>query len=207
MPYLINALLTLNVIICLFIILLVLMQRPRNEGLGAAFGGGVTEGLFGTQTTHVLARLTRWLGGMFFVLTLGLGILYSRNFASEKSAVEKRLSEAPVPVATPVPATPAPVVLPGTTPGAPDGGVVPQVPETPAPGTPAPAPTGGVTPPPATPEGTPPAPAPAGTTPAPAAPATPAPATPAPATPAPATPAPAAAVPPQATTPAPAPAK
>lgn len=195
MPYLINALLTINVIICLFIILLVLMQRPRNEGLGAAFGGGVTEGLFGTQTTHVLARLTRWLGGMFFVLTLGLGILFSRNFAAQKSAVEKRLSEAPVPVATPTPATPAPVALPGTTPGEPTGGIVPSLPEAPAPGAPAPAPSG-ATPPPATPDGTAPAPAPAGTTPAPSAPA--------PAAPAPAPAAPAA---PEGSTPAPAPAK
>jgi preprotein translocase subunit SecG len=151
MPYLINALLTLNVIVCLLIILLVLMQRPRNEGLGAAFGGGVTEGLFGTQTTHVLARLTRWLGGIFFVLTLVLGILYSRNFATKQSAVQKGLVEAPVPppAATPTPVTP----LPGATPGTPEGTATP-LPETPAPGTPAPGtpapvpPRGGPTPPP-----------------------------------------------------------
>ena len=31
--------------------LVILMQRPKSEGLGAAFGGAVTENLFGAQTT------------------------------------------------------------------------------------------------------------------------------------------------------------
>ena len=56
-------LIAIHLIVCVLIVLVVLMQRPRSEGLGAAFGGGMTENLFGAQTTHVLAKLTTWLAG------------------------------------------------------------------------------------------------------------------------------------------------
>ena len=62
----INSLLALHVLVSLLIVLVVLMQRPKNEGLGAAFGGGMTDNLFGAQTTNVLQKFTRLLGGTFF---------------------------------------------------------------------------------------------------------------------------------------------
>jgi preprotein translocase subunit SecG len=108
LPIVINILLVIHVLVSLLIILIVLMQRPKNEGLGAAFGGGMTENLFGAQTTNVLQTITRWLGGIFFVLTLALSILYVKQGGS-RSAVQEKLSNAPVPAApTPLPATPAP---------------------------------------------------------------------------------------------------
>src|SRR4030095_6171665 len=79
LPIAINVLLVIHVLISLLIILLVLMQRPKNEGLGAAFGGGMTENLFGAQTTNVLQTITRWLGGIFFALTLLLSYLYVKQ--------------------------------------------------------------------------------------------------------------------------------
>ena len=63
-------LLVLHVIVCLLLVLVVLMQLPRSEGLGAAFGGAVTENIFGAQTTHVLSKFTVWLGAAFFAITL-----------------------------------------------------------------------------------------------------------------------------------------
>ena len=109
LPIVINILLVIHVLVSLLIILIVLMQRPKTEGLGAAFGGGMTENLFGAQTTNVLQTITRWLGGMFFALTLALSILYVRQSGS-RSAVQERLSNAPVPAtpAAPIPTVPAP---------------------------------------------------------------------------------------------------
>src|SRR6185436_14596608 len=98
MSILINILLVIHVLVSLLMILIVLMQRPKNEGLGAAFGGGMTENLFGAQTTNVLQTITRWLGGMFFVLTLLLSILYVKH-GSSRSAVQEKLSTASVPAA------------------------------------------------------------------------------------------------------------
>jgi preprotein translocase subunit SecG len=102
MPIIISILQVFVVIVSLLIILLVLMQRPKNEGLGAAFGGGMTENIFGAQTTNVLQTLTRNLGIGFFLLTITLSWLYVKA-GYTKSNVSKQLSGEPVPAATPPP--------------------------------------------------------------------------------------------------------
>lgn len=107
-------LITIHVIVCLLMVLVVLMQRPRNEGLGAAFGGGMTDSLFGAQTTNVLAKFTVWMGIAFFALTLLLSVVYAKA-TTAKSAIQKEVMAAAAasPTATPVAsATPAPVVEP-----------------------------------------------------------------------------------------------
>lgn len=71
----INLLLVVFVIVCLLMILLVLMQRPKQEGLGAAFGGGVTDQMFGARTTNVLQRGTVYLASAFFIISLALAVL------------------------------------------------------------------------------------------------------------------------------------
>jgi preprotein translocase subunit SecG len=54
------------------------MQKPRQEGLGASFGGGIMDSLAGAQTTNVLQRGTVYFGIALFVLTFLLAILTSR---------------------------------------------------------------------------------------------------------------------------------
>lgn len=117
LPIFINLLLAIHIIVSLLIILVVLMQRPKSEGLGAAFGGGMTDNLFGAQTTNVLATVTRWLGGIFFGLTLLLSVLYAHqtaNAASAKTPIQQQLINSPKPVAAPSvsplpsPSSPAP---------------------------------------------------------------------------------------------------
>ena len=71
----INLLLVAYVVISLLLILVVLMQRPKQEGLGAAFGGGMTDQMFGAQTTNVLQKGTVYLGALFIILSLVLAIL------------------------------------------------------------------------------------------------------------------------------------
>lgn len=71
----INLLLVIFVVVCLLMTLLILMQRPKQEGLGAAFGGGVTDQVFGARTTNVLQRGTVYLASLFFVLALALAVL------------------------------------------------------------------------------------------------------------------------------------
>ena len=71
----VNLLLVVFVIVCLLMALLILMQRPKQEGLGAAFGAGVTDQVFGARTTNVLQRGTVYLGSLFFILSLTLAVL------------------------------------------------------------------------------------------------------------------------------------
>jgi preprotein translocase subunit SecG len=96
----INLLLVVHVLVCALIVLAVLMQRPKNEGLGAAFGGGMTDSLFGAQTTNVLANITRWLGVLFFGLTLVLSALYARQ-GREQTGVQQKLQQSVQPVVDP----------------------------------------------------------------------------------------------------------
>lgn len=104
----INLLLVVFVIVCLLMALLILMQRPKQEGLGAAFGGGVTDQVFGARTTNVLQRGTVYLGSLFFLLSLTLAILLSKQtkqkslLEPEKAVAEQKAEEEIAPVPEPV---------------------------------------------------------------------------------------------------------
>jgi len=117
MAIFINILLAVNLLITVLIILITLMQRPKQEGLGAAFGGGMTDNLFGAQTTNVLAKITRWLGGMFFVICLVVSALYARQ-STAKSSIQKQLLEQPQPATPQASATPSAPAEPTTSPAA-----------------------------------------------------------------------------------------
>ncbi|MDD5350614.1 MAG: preprotein translocase subunit SecG [Chthoniobacteraceae bacterium] len=106
LSFFINFILVIDILVCLLLILLTLMQRPKNEGLGAAFGGGMTENLFGADTTNVLAKATRIIGALFFVLSLTLSVLYT-NKASALSSVQAKLASKPAPSAAATPAASA----------------------------------------------------------------------------------------------------
>jgi len=108
MSIILSILIAIHVLVCALMILVVLMQRPRSEGLGSAFGGGLTDNVFGSQTTNVLARFTTWMGIAFFAITLLLSILTAKA-SSGKTAVQKKLLSEPVPaaVSTPIPAAPS----------------------------------------------------------------------------------------------------
>ncbi|MEN9282573.1 MAG: preprotein translocase subunit SecG [Verrucomicrobiota bacterium] len=135
----------LLVVVCLLLIVLVLMQRPKQEGLGAAFGAGVTDQIWGSQTTNVLQKGTVYLGVLFFVLSLLLAILKAREAAQfsnlnlpKTAPVAEQAPVAPAaPVEIPAPAvnletpTPAVPVIPATTAPAVETPAAPAV-ETPA---------------------------------------------------------------------------
>ena len=117
MQLLINCLLATYVLIALLMVLVILMQRPKSEGLGAAFGGGVTENIFGAQTTNVLVKFTSWLTGMFFVLTFVLSILYSHKTSRDTGLRQELLRQQSAPQASLPPANPNAPAVPA--PGAP----------------------------------------------------------------------------------------
>jgi preprotein translocase subunit SecG len=151
MSILISILIAFHVLVCLLMVGVVLMQRPKNEGLGAAFGGGMTENIFGAQTTHVLQKFTVWLGIVFFALTLLLAILYAKRGAGE-TTIQKELLSQPVPAASATPAaapattstavTTEPVAVEAVAVEATEAPAAPTAPETPAAEAAAPAPAG-----------------------------------------------------------------
>jgi len=116
MSILLPVLITLHILVCVLMVVVVLMQRPRSEGLGAAFGGGLADNVFGSQTTNVLARFTTWLAIAFFVITLLLSIVTAKS-ATNKTPIQKQLLSAPVPQASATPET-APSATPTAEPSA-----------------------------------------------------------------------------------------
>jgi len=138
MSILINLLLAIFSVVSILLVFVILMQRPKSEGLGAAFGAAVTENIFGAQTTNVLTKITAWLAGIVFVLTFALSILYAHKGVGqtalrrelEKTQGATSASPSPaVPGVSPSPAAPNASVSPAATqPGpaassAPDAGV------------------------------------------------------------------------------------
>jgi preprotein translocase subunit SecG len=84
------------IIVSVLLTLVVMVQKPRSEGLGSAFGGGMTESLFGAGTTDILTKTTIWLAGLFFACTLGLAILYAHRTPAKTFTEELTKSPAPV---------------------------------------------------------------------------------------------------------------
>src|ERR1700726_2646984 len=112
MQILINFLLAIYVLVALLMLLVILMQRPKSEGLGAAFGGGVTENIFGAQTTNVLVKFTGWLAGFFFALTFTLSILYAHKTGGDtglrRELMKQETGAAASPMTAPTNTQPAP---------------------------------------------------------------------------------------------------
>ncbi len=76
-----SILLTVIIIaVSILMVLVVLIQRPKQEGLGAAFGGGALDSALGAHTTDVLQKFTTWLGILFFVSAIGLAMVKTREF-------------------------------------------------------------------------------------------------------------------------------
>jgi preprotein translocase subunit SecG len=119
MNLVINLLLGIFVLVALLMVLVILMQRPKSEGLGAAFGGAVTENIFGAQTTNVLVKFTAWLAGIFFALTFALSILYAYRSTADSAFRRELMKSQAAPQASPAPTAglqPSPGSSPATTP-------------------------------------------------------------------------------------------
>ena len=74
------------VFICLLMSLVILMQRPKQEGLGAAFGGGIADKMLGSGTTDFLQRATVMMGVAFFILSLTIATLMAYDRDADRKA-------------------------------------------------------------------------------------------------------------------------
>jgi preprotein translocase subunit SecG len=127
------------ILVSLFLVLVILMQRANtNSGMGSAFGGGVTESAFGADTTNILTRATKYSAFAFFIIALVLYLLYmslDRLGGETGDSSVPEFSDTAEPAAT-VPAETAPVEAAEAVPAnLPESGEVPEqeVPAAPAP--------------------------------------------------------------------------
>lgn len=137
-----------EVVVCLLLALVVMLQKPKEGGLGGAIGGGMLEASLGADAGNVLIKTTAVLGAVFLLNTLVLARLTSTVhakslMASEAEPVPMQQSTAPaLPVAAPelpaapaaeesAPAAPAPVAAPAPA-AVPAPAAATPAPETPA---------------------------------------------------------------------------
>ena len=117
MNILIGLLTAIHVVVALIVIGLVLMQKSSEQGVGAAFGSGVTETMFGGGTATALVRMTIWCASILLATTLILAVLHSHRRSTGGSSLGRRIVEqAPASPATPAAAPEMPAPAPTTTP-------------------------------------------------------------------------------------------
>lgn len=95
------------IVISVLLVLIVLMQRAKNDGgMGAAMGGGMAEATFGAETSNVLSKWTINLAIAFFVLAFGLylGRIYQRAHATAAGDSLPTISAPATPAASTAPA-------------------------------------------------------------------------------------------------------
>jgi preprotein translocase subunit SecG len=129
MSIVLGILTVLLIFVSIFLVLIVLAQKSKDGGMGAALGGGAAEAAFGAETSNVLSKSTIYAAILFFVLSfiLYLGRIYERSHS--RAGANNALPTIAVP-ATPPPA-PAGTATPAAAPAV-------TVPTTPAATTPAP---------------------------------------------------------------------
>jgi preprotein translocase subunit SecG len=122
----IDVLLVVLIVACPLMCLVILMQRSKQEGLGAAFGGGITESVWGAQTSNVLVKATCILAATFFIVSILLARLYTTraHILEKPSSLQEQLLKPMVPMtATNSAGTP---LVPTATPMKPDAAVAPS---------------------------------------------------------------------------------
>ena len=137
-----SVLLVVEVLSAFLLVVVILAQKSKDQGLGMAFGSGMGESLFGSRAGNVLTRMTITLAAVFMLTTIVLGILFAKGRGgSSGSVMDGAVAEAPMAPVAELPALPA--EAPAAAPSAPmalqmgeDGALAPveapAVEETPA---------------------------------------------------------------------------
>ena len=100
-------LLFIHVLIAFFIIVLVLVQQGKGATVGAAFGSGASQTVFGSRGSgSFLFRFTLGLGIFFFLTSIALNHMVTDSFKQEKMNPIPRLPASQTPyVPAQLPAT------------------------------------------------------------------------------------------------------
>jgi preprotein translocase subunit SecG len=99
-----------HVVVCLFLIIVVLLQSGKAADLAGAFGGMGSQTAFGPRGSATLLSKATTISAVLFMLTsLTLSILATRNAGLGTSVLDSRPAATQPAPAAPAPAAPAPV--------------------------------------------------------------------------------------------------
>ena len=123
-----SLLIVLHVLVSLALILIVLLQTGKGAEMGASFGGGSNQTIFGSRgAATFLSKITTAAAVAFMLTSLSLAYLSSRRHSSVVSETAPVAAPAAAgdPVALPIPASPGALPIPATP-------AAPAVPDAPA---------------------------------------------------------------------------
>jgi preprotein translocase subunit SecG len=110
-----NLILVVHIIVCVALILIILLQTGKGADIGAVFGGGSSQTLFGsTGATPFLSKVTIGAAVVFMVTSIILTYFAGRMLVTERSIVSDKSSvEAPITGTHPSEAPPVPPAAAG----------------------------------------------------------------------------------------------
>jgi len=101
---------TIHVLVCLFLVVVVLLQSGKAADLAGAFGGMGSQTVFGPRgSATVLSKATTIAAALFMVTSLALSIMATRgggavpSIFERKAPAQKNNGQAPPPVGSAVP--------------------------------------------------------------------------------------------------------
>ncbi len=92
-----------HVVVCIFLILVILLQAGKGGGMGAAFGGGGAQTVFGGRgATTFLGKVTAGAAAIFMLTSLTLAYQASRSTSEiDREAAAPAAPQAPGPQQAP----------------------------------------------------------------------------------------------------------
>ncbi len=101
-----------HIVVCIFLILVILLQAGKGGGMGGAFGGAGSQTVFGGRgATTFLGKLTSGAAIIFMITSVALSHMASRSSSvvgREAAPVQGPAGTAPAPVPVPAPQPAAP---------------------------------------------------------------------------------------------------
>ena len=77
--------LMVHLLVAVALIALILLQRGKGADIGASFGAGASQTLFGSAGSgNALTRITAWLSAIFFASSFGLAVIADNRTAGEE---------------------------------------------------------------------------------------------------------------------------
>ncbi len=83
----------IHIVLCLFLVLLVLIQNDKSGGLAGAFGGAGGASSYGRGAVTFISKLTQGVALLFMVIVVAINIVVSKTDTGSSKSLLKQESQ------------------------------------------------------------------------------------------------------------------